>query len=126
MDITTRQDIEKFILRFYAKVVTDETIGKIFTEVIPLDWEQHIPLITDFWETILLDHSVYKKNAMEVHSAINRKFPLHKEHFDAWLRLFNTTLDEMFEGPVADLAKKRATGIGSLMLHKMNNDNSMI
>jgi len=125
-DIQIRQDIETFIRRFYEKVVKDETIGKVFTEIVPLDWDHHIPLITDFWETILLDHPVYKKNAMEVHYAINRIFPLKKEHFEAWLKLFNETLDELYEGPVTDLAKKRAAGIAGLMQHKMNNDNPII
>ena len=79
-----------------------------------MDWEHHIPLITDFWETILLDNPVYKKNAMEVHYHINKKFPLQKKHFDAWLHIFNTTIDQMYAGPVTELAKKRAAGIAAI------------
>lgn len=118
-DITSRADIEKFIVPFYEKVKADKTIGFIFTEVISMNWEEHIPLIVDFWETILLDNPVYTKNAMEVHYAINNKVPLKKEHFDSWLFLFNTALDELFEGKIATLAKTRAASIGQLMLFKM-------
>src|SRR4051794_33910934 len=94
-DIETRADIDLFLRSFYEKVKTDKTIGIIFTKIIPMDWEHHIPLITDFWETILLDHPVYKNNAMEVHYNINKIFPLQKKHFNAWLKIFNDTLDEM-------------------------------
>jgi hemoglobin len=82
----------------------------------------------DFWETILLDNPVYKSNAMEKHFEINKLIPLKKKHFDAWLSLFNETLDEYFTGPVADLAKKRASAIASLMLMKMegNKNNTSI
>jgi hemoglobin len=119
-DITGREDIENFIRSFYESVVQDETIGVIFTEVVQMNWDHHIPLITDFWETILLDHPVYKKNAMEVHYHLNEKYPLEPRHFDAWLRLFNTTIDKMYAGPVTELAKKRAAGIAGLMSFKMN------
>jgi hemoglobin len=122
-DIETRADIETFIQSFYKKVIVDETVGIIFTKIFPINWEKHIPLIVDFWETILLDNPVYKKNAMAVHFDINKVFPLQKKHFDAWLYLFNITLDEMFEGTKTTLAKKRAEGIAQVMLLKMNAEN---
>lgn len=118
-DISCREDIELFIRAFYECVVKDETIGIIFTSVIKMDWENHIPLITDFWETILLDNPVYKNNAMEVHYHINKIFQLQKNHFDAWLHLFNSTLLKMYEGPVTNLALQRAAGIAGVMEFKM-------
>lgn len=122
-DITCRADIEKFIVAFYEKVKADETIGFIFTDVVKMNWEKHIPLIVDFWETILLDNPVYRNNAMEVHFDLNKKIPLQKEHFKSWLLLFGTAIDELFEGKTADLAKTRAKSIADVMLFKMNNTN---
>ena len=119
-DIETREDIRLFITAFYEKVKKDEHIGIIFTKVIPVDWVKHIPVITDFWETILLDNPVYTKNAMDVHYSINREFPFKKIHFETWLKIFNNTIDEMHTGEKADLAKKRAASIAMLMEHKMN------
>ena len=123
-DINTREDITMFISSFYEKVKVNEVIGFIFNEVAHMNWEQHIPVIVDFWETILLDNPVYKKNAMEVHYDLNRKFPLQKIHFDTWLSLFNSTIDESFEGKIATLAKTRARAIADLMLFKINNINN--
>jgi hemoglobin len=118
-DIETREDISKLIIQFYEQVKTDNTIGFIFTEVAQINWEHHIPLIVDFWETILLDNPVYKKNAMEVHYDLNKKVALLKEHFSQWLLLFCTTVDDLFAGKTADLAKTRAKSIAAVMEFKM-------
>jgi hemoglobin len=117
--IRSRADIEALITRFYEQVKVDEVIGFIFTKVIPMDWAHHIPVIVDFWETILLDNIVYQKNAMEVHYDINKKVPLQKEHFDRWILLFNGTVDEMYIGEKATLAKTRAASIAAVMQFKM-------
>jgi len=118
-DIKSRADIETLVVHFYERVPTDPVIGFIFTKVVDMDWENHIPVIVDFWEAILLDNAVYKKNAMEVHYQLNKKFPLQKIHFETWLGLFYTTVDEFFEGKIATLAKTRAKAIADLMLFKM-------
>ena len=119
-DITTRADIEKLIVQFYEAVKKDPTIGFIFTDAIPINWENHIPLIVDFWETILLDNMVYKKNAMEVHYDLNKKISLKKEYFASWLLLFCSTVDKLFTGKTATLAKTRAASIAAVMEFKMN------
>jgi hemoglobin len=53
-------------------------MGVVFIKMFPIDWEKHISLIVDFWETILLDNPVYKKNAMAVHFDINKVFHYKK------------------------------------------------
>ncbi len=120
-DIESRRDIEQLIINFYDKVKQDKTIGFIFNEVVPINWEHHIPVIVDFWETILLNNPVYKKNAMEVHYDLNKKVHLQKEHFESWIYLFTSTVDELFAGKIATLAKTRAKSIADVMLFKMNN-----
>jgi hemoglobin len=118
-DITCRADIEKLVEQFYELVKADKTIGFIFTDVVHINWEKHIPVIVDFWETILLDNPVYTKNAMEVHYDLNKKIPLQEEHFTSWIHLFTTTVDDLFEGKIAVLAKTRAKSIAAVMLLKM-------
>ncbi len=128
-DIKSREDIQTLIEQFYDKVIPDPVIGFIFTKVVDMHWEEHIPVIVDFWETILLDNPVYKKNAMEVHYTLNKKVPLQKIHFETWLNHFNATVDELFTGPIANLAKTRAKSIGAVMEHKMtglNNKTSLM
>ncbi len=121
--LENRTHIENLVTVFYEKVKLDPTIGFIFTEKVQLNWPHHIGIITDFWESILLDNPVYKKNAMEVHYDLNKKIPLEKIHFETWLQLFFSTIDELFEGPLTEKAKIRAKAIADLMsfnMHKVN------
>jgi hemoglobin len=120
-DISSRADIEKMIVQFYEAVKADKTIGFIFTDIVHMNWEKHIPVIVDFWETLLLDNPVYTKNAMEIHYNLNKKISLQKEHFSSWVHLFTTTVDDLFEGKIASLAKTRARSISAVMLFKMEN-----
>ena len=124
-DIAKRSDIELLINSFYEKVKKDEVIGVIFNEVMHMDWEHHIPIIIDFWDSILLNADVYHKNAMEPHFAINKIFPLQQQHFERWLKLFTETTDEYFEGPIATLAKTRARGVAGIMQIKMDQINKL-
>ena len=53
VDITNRPDIDRLMNAFYSRALTDETIGYIFTDVAKLDLEHHLPIIGDFWESLL-------------------------------------------------------------------------
>ncbi|WP_420578120.1 group III truncated hemoglobin [Ekhidna sp.] len=120
-DITTRKDIELLVDKFYEQVIEDDTIGIFFTEVVKLDWNVHIPIMYDFWETILLDNMVYKGNPMLKHIQLNQKKKLQPQHFERWLELWETTVNNHFEGPKAEEAISRAKQIASLMKYKVEN-----
>lgn len=124
MDIQSRKDIEILVKSFYDKVIKDESIGFIFTDIAKVNWVQHLPVMYDFWETLLLDAASYRKNAMEVHYVLNRKFPLEEKHFSRWLQLFSETVNELFSGEKATQAKKKAKSIADLMQYKMKQDDS--
>ncbi len=119
-DVEKRKDIEDFLWAFYKKAFADELIGRFFTEVVPLDLDTHIPVIADFWESIVFGTRGYRKNVMEVHRHIHQLSPVKKEHLDRWVSIFHLTLDEMFEGDRASLMKQRAASIATLMDIKLN------
>jgi hemoglobin len=119
-DITGRKDIERLIDSFYDKVKINPVIGYIFNDNVNIQWETHLPVMYSFWATLLLDEVSYKGNAMLKHIELSRKTPLSAVHFQEWLRLFNETVDELFTGTVAGLAKNRAANIARLMLFKIN------
>jgi hemoglobin len=118
-DITQKEDIQLLVDSFYEKVLKDETIGYIFTDVAKLNVPEHMPIMYDFWSSVLLGTTAYKRNPMDKHFALNEKEPLKKEHFDRWLELWFETVDELFTGEIAKEAKNRASTIGRLMLFKM-------
>ncbi|HEY1871052.1 MAG TPA: group III truncated hemoglobin [Chitinophagaceae bacterium] len=118
-DIKTRKDIEHLINSFYDKVKRDEMIGFIFNDVARVNWEKHLPVMYDFWESIIFSTANYNGNPMLVHLQLNRLIPLTKQHFDQWLKLFTETTDELFEGKKATLTKERALNIAAIIQSKI-------
>ncbi|HLO54623.1 MAG TPA: group III truncated hemoglobin [Saprospiraceae bacterium] len=118
-DISQRKDIELLINTFYEKVKTNEIIGHIFSDVAKVDWVSHMPVMYSFWASVLLDERSYDGNPMPVHIDLSKRTPMTEAAFDAWMRLFKSTTDELFEGEKADEAKFRAENIARLMMHKI-------
>jgi hemoglobin len=114
-DIENRVDIEQLLEKFYQKALVDPVIGYFFTEVVPLRMETHMPLIADFWETVLFGKAVYKGNVLEKHQHIHRLSAFREEHFGRWVSLFTETVDECFVGEKALMAKQRAESIATIM-----------
>lgn len=115
MDIENRDHVEQLMRAFYAKAIPDPVIGHYFTQVIDMDLEKHIPVIIDFWETVLLGIAKYKSNAIAVHQHLHEKSAFEEKHFEQWVKLFQSTVDELFEGEKAELAKQRALSIATVM-----------
>jgi hemoglobin len=107
-DISDRADCERLVRAFYGRALEDPIIGYLFTDVARLDLEAHVPEITSFWETILLGAQTYRGGAFRPHAALHMKAPLRSGHFERWLVLWRETVDSLFEGPRAELAKSHA------------------
>jgi hemoglobin len=107
-DISDRADLERLMREFYRKAFADPEIGFIFTEVTHLDLTTHLPLIVDFWSTVLFATGDYRGQPSQVHQDVHEKVPLTAARFDRWVLLFSQTVDELFVGPKAKLAKQRA------------------
>jgi hemoglobin len=112
-DIETRADCERLVRAFYGRALVDPIIGFLFTDVAKLDLEAHVPRITNFWETILLGARSYGGGAFRPHVELHFKVPLKRGHFDRWLYLWAMTLDELFAGERAELAKSHATRVAA-------------
>ena len=107
-DIQDRADCERLVRAFYGRALTDPVLGFIFVDVARLDLEAHVPRITAFWETILLGAQSYGGGAFRPHALLNVKVRLRAGHFERWLWLWRTTVDELFAGERAELAKTHA------------------
>jgi hemoglobin len=107
-DIATRADCERLVRTFYERALADEVIGWLFTDVARLDLDAHLPVIASFWETVLLGAGTYRGGAFRPHAALHAKAGLRAGHFARWLALWESTVDELFSGPVAEAAKAHA------------------
>jgi hemoglobin len=112
-DLESRADCERLVRAFYERVMVDPIIGWLFTDIAKLDLEAHIPRITAFWETLLLDARTYTGGAFAVHAKLHAKAPLLRGHFDRWLYLWRGTVDELFAGERAELAKAHADRVAA-------------
>ena len=119
MDIETRADVERLVRAFYSKALTDPIIGWIFTDIAHLDLEEHVPQIASFWETILLGAQTYRGGAFRPHAALHFKVRLRSGHFERWLVLWRETVDELFEGQRAELAKAHAARVARAFLARL-------
>ncbi len=118
-EIENRQDIETLMISFYGVAMKDELIGHFFTEVVPLDLEKHIPLISDFWETVIFDKAVYRGNVFGVHAHIHTLFAFEDKHFERWVLLFKQAVDGLFTGVNAEKIKQRGESIATVMRIKL-------
>lgn len=118
-DITNRQDVEQLVNTFYDKVKADATIGHIFHTIIGEDWSHHLPIMYNFWETVLLGKAGYVGNPIKKHIDLDKQIPLEKAHYDKWQALWNETVDTLFAGPIADDAKYKAGNMVNLISMKV-------
>ena len=119
--IKTKKDIELLVNEFYKKATNDKDLGHIFNDVAKVNWNHHLPIMYAFWESVLFGEVGYSGNPMDAHFKLNEKIPLTSENFNTWKFLFCETVDEHFEGAIANSAKEKAVSIADLMFYKINN-----
>ena len=123
-DINTREDLFLLVSNFYEKVRQDDVLGPFFNEKIK-DWNAHLQHLTTFWESSLfmtrkLDKK-YVGNPLEIHVTVDRENnnTITEMHFGIWLNYWLQTIDELFEGEVADNAKRRARKMSTFLYLKI-------
>lgn len=114
-DITDLEDIKLLVNTFYAKVQKDEFIGPLFNEKIGNRWPEHLEKMYRFWQTILLEEHTYNGAPFPPHA----KMPIDESHFIIWVSIFTKTVDDLFEGEIANEAKKRGTLMAALFNSKL-------
>ncbi len=103
-DIENINDIKLFVNEFYQKVQADELLNPIFIGRNGGNWEPHLERMYLFWNAALFAERGYVGNPFSKHISLN----INITHFQKWLTLFAQTIDEYFEGDVANDAKWRA------------------
>lgn len=118
-DLENRDDLLLLVTKFYQKLLADNSISYLFTDVAKINVDHHLPVLVDFWDSVLFQSDTYHKNAMLPHMALHQKSPLQKHHFETWLCYFKETVEELFEGQNAIVIKEKATSIATVMQIKI-------
>jgi hemoglobin len=114
-DIKTEEDIKLLVNNFYSKVSKNILLAPFFNQSMQTNWEKHLAVMYDFWSSVLLGTMKYTGLPFPKHMSL----PIEKIHFDQWLKLFFDTVEEHFEGPVAEEAKRRASLIAKTFQFKL-------
>lgn len=109
-DIKDLSSIKILVDAFYGKVRTDDLLGPVFFAVIKEDWQPHLDKMYAFWNAALFGVPGFKGNPFARHAPL----PITGGHFARWIKLFEETIDEHFEGPKASETKTKA-GLMSIM-----------
>jgi len=119
-DINSRKDIHSLVYTFYEKIKIDTTLGPIFIRAIQ-DWPTHIEHLTDFWQSQLLFNKRFRGNPAEAHIKVdkNENHSISSEHFGLWLNLWFATIDDLFEGEIAERAKRNARKMNTQLFLKI-------
>lgn len=122
-DIKNRADLLKLMEVFYSKMLQDEEIGYIFTEVAHLNLAHHLPLLADFWNNALFHTGGYKNNVVKIHKDLNALETLTPQHFKRWLFLLEETINENYQGEISEKMKLRAQQVGMTIQAKLGHYN---
>ena len=108
-DLKERADIKKLVVSFYSKVRKNEEIGYFFNNTIH-DWDEHLEKLTDFWESNLFFTGSFQGNPAVAHVQVDREHnnSITEYHFGIWLNLWFQTIDELFQGEMAERLKHNA------------------
>jgi hemoglobin len=120
--ISSRQEVDCLVRRFYDRVRLHASLGPIFNGVVT-DWDTHLIHLSDFWEMILLQTGpgAGKFNPVKVHREVDKAvdYSIEQEHFGNWLELWFSTIDEFFEGENANYAKEHARRMAHMLFMRI-------
>lgn len=108
-DIENHKDVEQLVHSFYDKVQQDDRLNYIFNDFAKVHWVSHLPKMVDFWSNLLFQTGRYKGHPFRQHVSL----PIEYGDFERWVLLFEQTVNELFEGKKAELAKELAGKIAS-------------
>jgi hemoglobin len=118
-DIQTPEQIFTVVDEFYKKLLADDKISYLFTDVVKIKLEEHLPILVTFWSQAILGTGGYVNNLTQIHLDVNAKSYLSKELFEIWLTHFEAAIDENFEGFNCERMKNQAHNLSTIMQIKI-------
>ncbi|MDF4223357.1 group III truncated hemoglobin [Maribacter sp. M208] len=109
--ITNKDDVSLLVHTFYDKIKQHEFLGPIFNgHITEEQWPVHLSKLTDFWESNLFGVRTFRGSPSKAHVNVDKNLnhTIAQNHFAQWLQLWFETIDELFEGTLADKAKEMA------------------
>jgi hemoglobin len=114
-DIEREEDIKTLVSTFYERVKNDSLLSAVINDHTISNWSDHLAVMCQFWQTILLNKEPYKGTPAKKHVDL----PIENKHFDRWITIFHQTLDDLYTGPVTEEAKFHAHKMAEIFRYKL-------
>lgn len=108
-----QENIVKLMEIFYEKVRKDKDLGPIFNNAIGVsdeEWTEHKAKIGNFWAGMLLGEGDYNGQPLKKHLELP---PFPQEFFEVWLKLFEESLNRVYNEEMKSVILQRAQMIAS-------------
>jgi hemoglobin len=83
--------ISRLVDTFYQRIRAHQILGPIFDKAIGDNWDNHLPRMKRFWESVALNTGTYSGKPVPAHQRLTNVEPMH---FRIWLALFRQTLED--------------------------------
>ncbi len=122
-DIQNQKDLYFLVDAFYKKLLNDNRINYIFTDVVKIKIEEHLPILVTFWSQMILGTGGYTKNLTDIHLKVDKLKHLTPELFNIWILYFDSTVNENFLGVNANEIKLQAKNLSTILQIKIAKQN---
>jgi hemoglobin len=123
-DIKTQEDLSLLVADFYKKLLSDNRISYIFTDIVKIKLEEHLPILVMFWSQVILGTGGYSNNLTQIHLDVDLKEHLSPELFRIWLEHFYAAVDDNFIGENSEKIKTQALSLATILKIKIAQQNS--
>ncbi len=122
-DIQSQSDLYLLVDKFYKKLLQDKTISYIFTDIVKIKIEEHLPILVTFWSQMILGTGGYTNNLTDIHLKVDQLEHLTPELFEIWISHFNKSVDENFIGTNATEIKSQVKNLAIILQIKIAKQN---
>lgn len=110
-DLDTASQIDRFVHLFYERLLADPALAPYFTDVAGISLDAHLPLISAYWQKMLLGERRYQRHTMARHRQLHARRALGGAQHEAWLGHFFAVTEAHFSGPKTDQARRVAARV---------------
>ncbi len=122
-DIQNQADLYLLVDKFYKNLLNDNRINYIFTDIVKIKIEEHLPILVTFWSQMILGTGGYTNNLTDIHLKVDRLEHLTPKLFEIWINHFNITVDQNFLGKNASEIKLQAKNLSTILQIKIAKQN---
>lgn len=79
-DISRRDDVVVLLEDFYGRAFDDALLGPVFVDVAQMNLGEHVPVICEFWLSVLFHTGQYRRNALQPHLRLHAR-AVDSNHF---------------------------------------------